>query len=88
MEEGRYFKEALASFAADAAYVGAVRHLYDSGLTPEEISENLTFPVSMEKIKKAIRDYEDEKRNKSPEYIYVQDVDSYGRRSFRLERKK
>ena len=39
MPEGRYFKDALANFASEAAYGGAVRHLYDMGYSAEQIRE-------------------------------------------------
>ncbi len=61
MEDQKYFMEALASFAADTAYVRAVKHLYDNGLTPKEIKKNLLYPVSIEKIEKVIQQYEAEK---------------------------
>lgn len=64
MEDQKYFKEALASFAADAAYVRAVKHLYDNGLTAEEIKKNLLYPVSIEKIEKVIKEYEREKNER------------------------
>lgn len=63
MEDGKYFREALASFAADAAYVMAVKHLHDNGLTPKEIQKNLLYPVSIEKIQKVIGQYEAEKNS-------------------------
>lgn len=63
MEDGKYFREALAAFAADTAYVRAVKHLYDNGLTPEEIKKNLLYPVSIEKIEKVIQQYEAEKNS-------------------------
>lgn len=61
MEDGKYFRDALASFAADTAYVRAVKHLYDNGLTPKEIKKNLLYPVSIEKIERVIQEYEAEK---------------------------
>lgn len=64
MEDQKYFREALASFAADAAYVRAVKHLYDNGLTSKEIQKNLLYPVSIEKIEKVIHQYEAEKNSK------------------------
>ncbi len=63
MEDGKYFREALASFAADAAYVRAVKHLHDNGLMPKEIQKNLLYPVSIEKIQKVIGQYEEEKNS-------------------------
>lgn len=87
MPEGRYFKEALADFTSEAAYGGAVRHLYDLGYSVEQIKENLLYPVSLRQIEKVIDEYE--KRRNSPEqdYEYVQETDQYGKRSFRRVKK-
>ena len=87
MSEGRYFKEALANFASEAAYAGAVRHLYDLGYSVEQIRQNLLYPVSVQQIESVIDEYR--KRQKSPEadYEYVQDVDRYGKKSFRRVKK-
>lgn len=62
MDDQKYFREALASFTADMAYVRAVKHLYDNGLTPKEIKKNLLYPVSLEKIERVIQQYEAEKK--------------------------
>lgn len=62
MEQGKYFREALENMTAGFAYVGAVRHLHDLGMKPEKIRENLTYPVSLEKIEKVIQEYEEEKK--------------------------
>lgn len=83
MKNCEYFNNALVSFTSDVAYVGAVRHLYDSGLTVSEIKHNLSYPVSEDKIRKVIRDYEQEKQGGAAEYEYIQETDAYGRRSFR-----
>lgn len=82
MEAGKYFMEALASMAANVAYVDAVRHLYDLGMKPEEIQKNVTYPVSIEKIEKVIQKYEEEKASPDGEYQYVQYTDEYGRKNF------
>lgn len=82
MEEGKYFKEALASMTANIAYVGAVRHLYDLGMKPEEIHKNMTYPVSIEKIEKVIQKYEEEKASPDDEYQYIQYADKYGKKNF------
>lgn len=64
MDDQKYFREALASFTADMAYVRAVKHLHDNGLTPKEIKKNLLYPVSIEKIERVIQQYEAEKNRK------------------------
>lgn len=69
MEEGKYFKEALASMATNMAYADAVRHLYDLGMKPEEIQKNMTYPVSIDKIENVIRKYEEEKTRQTRNII-------------------
>lgn len=39
MSENIYFQRALAKMTAGAAYVDAVRHMYDSGMSAEEIQK-------------------------------------------------
>lgn len=87
MPEGRYFKEALADLTSEAAYVGAVRHLYDLGYSVEQIKKNLLYPISVQQIERVIDDYV--KRQDSPErdYEYIRETDQYGRKSFRRVKK-
>lgn len=87
MEQNQYFKNALAAYTADAAYVSAVRHLYDAGLSLEQIQRQLTFPATREQIERAIQDYEKEKKSPEAAYTYVQETNAYGRRSFRRVKK-
>lgn len=82
MSENIYFQRALAKMTAGAAYVDAVRHMYDSGMSAEEIQKNLSYPVSIEKVERAISDYEMEKTNAQGGYKYIEKVNEYGRRSF------
>lgn len=82
MEEGKYFKKALASMTANIAYVGAVCHLYDLGMKPEEIQKKMSYPVSIEKIEKVIQNYEEEKASPDAEYQYVQYTNQYGKKNF------
>ncbi|MCF0131780.1 MAG: hypothetical protein HUJ71_08610 [Pseudobutyrivibrio sp.] len=79
----KIFQEALSNFTADVAYVKAVRHLHDLGLPPEEIQKECTYPVSVDKILKAIEDYEKEKCSTNGKAKYVQDTDAYGKKSLR-----
>ena len=51
----RDFKNALENFAFDAASGRAIRHLYDVGMTAEEMEKELDFPVPLERIKKEIK---------------------------------
>lgn len=87
MSEHPFFKEALSSFAAGVAYVDSIRHLHDKGMSVSEIKKNLTFPVSEEKIEKAVKEYEQEKKSSGSEYTFVQDTDRYGRKTFRRVKK-
>lgn len=82
MSENIYFQKALARMTAGAAYVDAVRHMHDSGMSAEEIQKNLSYPVSIEKVERAISDYELEKNNPKAQYKYVEKVNAYGKRSF------
>ena len=87
MEENTYFQKALANFTAEFAYVGAVKHLHDLGLAPEEIQKQLSYPVSLEQISRVIQEYEKEKANPEASVRFVQDTDQFGRKSFRMVRK-
>lgn len=78
-----YFQEAVSNFTADVAYIGAVRHLYDLGLSVSQIKEQILFPVSTEKIEAVIQDYEAEKKDPKQAAHYVEDIDQFGKRSFR-----
>lgn len=80
--ENKYFQEALSAMVEKAAYVDAVRHLYDIGYSVTEIHENIGYPVSIEKIEKVIQDYEAEKNSPDSQYKFVQRTDELGRRSF------
>ena len=82
MEENKYIKEALSKMARAGAYENAVRHRYDLGLSLQEIQNNLTYPVSMEKIQHVIEEIEHEKQEPNSEYEYIQKTDEYGRKSF------
>ena len=80
--ENTYFQQALSAMVTNYAYGDAVRHLYDSGLSAEEIYKKIDYPVSLEKIKKVIKDYEKKKSSDEFEYEYVAKQDKYGRKSF------
>lgn len=88
MKENEYFIKALKNFVSDVAYVQSVRHLYDRGLTVEEIKERCGYPVSIQKIEKVIEDYEKEKNSPQSEYTFVQETNAYGRKSFRMVKKE
>ncbi len=86
MAENRYFQTALANFTADVAYAADVKHLYDLGYTVERIHRVLTYPVPQERIQQVIDEYRALKNSPEPEYEFVQDTDSFGRKSFRRVR--
>ena len=80
--DNKYFGQALSSMVNNYAYGDAVRHLYDNGLSAEEIYKKLDYPVSLEKIRKVISDYEKKKASDDFGYEYVTRYDQYGRKSF------
>lgn len=87
MEDNKYFRQALSNFVSEAAYAGAVRHLYNAGYSVKKIKEEIGYPVSEEKIRKVIEDYEAAKNSPDAEYDFIQETDSLGRRSFRKVKK-
>lgn len=78
----KYFHQVLSTMVTNAAYADAVRHLYDNGLSIDEIKNELDYPVSTEKIEAVISDYEKKKQSHDNDYEYIQHQDEYGRRSF------
>jgi len=87
------FQNALSGFAFEAACGGAIRHLADIGCTAKQIMERLDYPISGERVRKALYKYlcdtcvilekspEEELPRKKPEYIL--EYDSYGKPSYR-----
>jgi len=88
MAENKYFQEALANFTADFAYAGAVKHLHDIGYSTEEIQKKLAYPVTQEKIQRVIDEYEASRQNPDAGYVFIQDTDRFGRKSFRRVKKE
>lgn len=89
-KENKYFQQALHNFTSDVAYGAAVRHLYDLGMSPEEIQSNLDYPTSIEKINKVIASYIKEKedaKSTGSAYEIRLEYDEYGRRSYRRVKK-
>lgn len=80
--ENKYFKQALSQMVSDAAYGDAIRHMYDSGLSVDEIYKTIDYPVSIDKIESVIKEYEMSKNSEKSEYTYVEQQDEFGRRSF------
>lgn len=86
----KYFQEALSNFTMDAACNDAIRHLTDRGFTAEEIEKQLTFPAGLSHIEKIRAARLDELRrlnspnaDDEPVYEFIEERDSYGRKSFR-----
>ncbi len=71
----------------DIAARGAIRHLYDLGMSPEEIEKNLTYPLSISRIEQELKEYEKEKNSPDAEYEFVKTFDAYGRPSFKRVRR-
>lgn len=87
------FRNALSDFVFDAACGGAIRHLADSGCTVRQIMERLDYPISQERVRKALykhlcdtgvileKNPEEEMPEAKPEYVL--EYNSYGRPSYR-----
>lgn len=93
MDETNYFQNALSSFVTEAACGGAVRHLTDIGYTLDQIVDRLDYPAPRAKVQRIMMAYLYESRVLlleepsadlfAPKEQFVQEQDSYGRRSFR-----
>lgn len=93
MPEPEYFKKALSNFTFETACGGAIRHLADSGYTVKQITKQLDFPTSYERVQKAVWDrlldtgvicLSPPGSGKSSEKTeFVKDYDKYGKVSFR-----
>ncbi len=93
MDEINYFQNALSSFVTESACGGAVRHLTDIGYTLDQIVDRLDYPAPRSKVQRIMMAYLYESRVLllkepsadlfAPKEQFVQEQDSYGRRSFR-----
>lgn len=93
MEEANVFQSALSNFATDVACGGAIRHLTDIGYTLDQIVDRLDYPAPRAKVQRIMMAYLYESRVLlleepsadlfAPKEQFVQEQDSYGRRSFR-----
>lgn len=91
MGEQSPFQSALADFTYDVASGGAIRHLTDLGYTAKEISETLSYPTPMKRIREQMwkrlleTDVILTREPGSPKEStrFVRDYDKYGRTSFR-----
>ena len=83
MENTGHFKKALADFAFDAAYGDSIRHLHNSGYTPEEIKSHLgADSLTVKRIQEVIEKSEQSVLNNDCNYEIVKVYDEYGRSSF------
>lgn len=87
------FQNALSDFTFEAACGGAIRHLADSGCTLRQIMERLDYPISVERVRKALYKHlcdtgvilEESPENGLPgaKPEYVVEYNSYGKPSYR-----
>lgn len=83
MGENSHFKKALSDFTFDAAYGDSIRHLHDSGYSPEEIKEYLrSDSLTVSRICEVINKYEETGTADGKRYEYVKEYDPYGRACF------
>ena len=82
----KVFDQALSNMSFDMAARGAIRHLHDSGYTAAEISERLSYPLSIPRIKEEISLYEEEKSSPDAKYEFIRTTDAYGRSSYKRVR--
>lgn len=87
------FQSALSDFTFEAACGGAIRHLADSGCTAKQIQERLDYPISGERVRKALyrhlcdtgiileKSPEEGLPGAKPEYVI--EYNSYGKPSYR-----
>lgn len=87
--------EALHNFTMDVACRDAIVHLTDRGLSADEIKNQLTYPAPPAYIEKIRNERIEEIRQLSmpegeaePVYEFIEERDSYGRKSFRRVPKK
>ncbi len=93
MNTRSFFQDALADFAQEAAWGGAVRHLADLGYTARQIADKLDFPVSYEKVRRAVWERlvdtevilleEPGSVRGRMRSVFVREYDRYGKASFR-----
>lgn len=93
MEERSYFRRALSDFMFEAASGGAIRHLADMGYTVSGIMERLDYPVSYERVRRAVWEHflenetvltrEPGGTSRKEKAVYVREYDRFGKPSFR-----
>ena len=92
-KSNKAFNKALDNFTFEMAGRGAIRHLFDIGMSVTEIHGELLYPVPEEKIREEIWNYllekdvilleEPDDDHKTVQYEFVKETNEYGRVSFR-----
>lgn len=92
MSEQSFFQNALSNFTHEVASGGSIRHLTDLGYTVKQISEQISFPTPMERIRRQVWERLVETNvilTETPglriheKVDYVREYDEYGKASFR-----
>lgn len=93
MSKQEYFKRALSNFTYETASGGAIRHLTNIGYTVRQITENLSFPTSYERVQRTVWEHlintgvilleEPGIRTVNESFTYVKEYNKYGTASFR-----
>ncbi len=67
MTDDSYFRNALSDFAFDVSYGDSIRHLHNSGFTPQRIKDYLgSDSLTVERICEVIEKYERSRGPHSP----------------------
>lgn len=93
-KQNDYFAAALNDFASDVAYGDSIRSLAKKGMTVAQISQNLTYPLGLDKVGEIVWKYyiqagiilldkPTENMINATQIKYVIDRDKYGRKSYR-----
>lgn len=88
-----YFQKALSNMVFETACGASIRSMVDRGCTTKQIAEQLDYPMSFERVARAVTDYlleRDILRQEPPEageskesFTYVQEKGKFGKTSFR-----
>lgn len=88
-----YFQKALSNMVFETACGASIRSMVDRGCTTKQIAEQLDYPMSIERVARAVTDYMLERdilRRKPPDmgeskesFTYVQEKGKFGKTSFR-----
>ena len=93
--DNNFFNRSLSDFSFDVACGAAIRHLFDIGLSADEIKKQLTYPATLDQIKSTIWKYlsdsgkvllekPDKELEREPYRVTYEKVQGqYGRTSFR-----